>query len=206
LKRLITIICLGLLLIGCSEQKTEKNPIAEEKPKNTINLDFIQIPEQIITTTVEEYQEMEQLNKKTREFMDQGKMDEAQKTMKEAQDIIYDDIFDGETLITEVFLEIQGLNAELIEPTDKAKEETKEKYLYSLELIDNKEKGLEGNAMTKYYRHINVFNDKHIRIPVLSDDGKQIFFAKAKITDELLLKIKKIVELSKQSQRALLNT
>jgi hypothetical protein len=60
-------------------------------------------------------------------------------------------------------------------------------------LIDDKQKGVEGNKYEKDLRYMIVTKDKSIVIPILTEDGNSVF-VKAKISQELYNKLKALEE------------
>jgi len=98
-------------------------------------------------------------------------------------------IIDDKELINKIFAEINNLNAEVV---GDGNYKPSEDMLFSFDLIDDKEKGLEGNNYDKDLRYLMVLQDQSIVVPMLSEDGKSAYFAKARIDSELFGELKAI--------------
>ncbi|WP_227767630.1 hypothetical protein [Zhaonella formicivorans] len=151
--------------------------------KNTIDLE-LKVPEAMIINSSEFIQKIEKLKLQR----SAGSNEELVKVIFESREVI-----DDEQLINEIFKEINSLKARIIR--DKNYKPSHE-ILFSFDLIDNKERGVEGTSYKNDLRYIIVAKDKSIVIPLLTEDGKSVFFAKAKISQEFFNKLKALEEVS----------
>lgn len=192
----------GYLIVKEDTKKQKFNKVSDQNDE--IVLDFIKIPEQLIINTPETIKRLEELSKQQKNIFDRFKTT-GNLTKKDEEELerltkLQKEILDNrkkitnEKVIKEIFIEIKKLKVKVVKEKDYRPSKT---MICSFDLVDDKEKGLSGNVEKQYYRYMILQKDQHIVIPILYEDGKKVFFAKAKISEELFKEIKNIINNTK---------
>ncbi|HHU31160.1 MAG TPA: hypothetical protein GXZ50_00655 [Clostridia bacterium] len=166
IKKIIVLqIFIALLLSGCSF-----------KNKN-VQVD-LRVPEALVVTTLETANKIKKLQEHN--TIESSKL--AEKIFRERP------IIEDEKVIRKIFVKLNSLQGEMIESKDKGK--INGNFLFTFDLIDDKEKGLDGNDYSKDLRSITVVKEDTIVVPMLygNDEAglseKSIYFIKVQIDKE----------------------
>jgi PBP1b-binding outer membrane lipoprotein LpoB len=166
IKKIIVLqIFIALLLSGCSF-----------KNKN-VQVD-LRVPEALVVTTLETANKIKKLQEQN--TIESSKL--AEKIFRERP------IIEDEKVIRKIFVKLNSLQGEMIESKDKGK--INGNFLFTFDLIDDKEKGLDGNDYSKDLRSITVVKEDTIVVPMLygNDEAglseKSIYFIKVQIDKE----------------------
>lgn len=186
LKKILVAMCIVIscgLLISCKpKENVSDNKILIEK-ETKMKLDFLVVPEQIIA-----------LNKGQLKEMDKLKGESKSENTKELTDILNSGkTIESKTLINIIFNKITDLEGDIIESVDM------DSAIARFILNDDKETSYyeSDHDLDSYSREITLLEDDYIIIPLLSNDKNkedtEIEYVKTKIPNELISKLKKII-------------